>query len=119
MHIVYVKDLEFYAYHGVPAEERSIGHRYRASLRIEVDGMAVDTDDVADTVDYAAAAEAVLDVSGAAQYQTLERLAADIASEILDRFALATSVLVQLEKRLPPAEIIAEAAGVEFELRRD
>ena len=119
MFIVYLTDLEFYAYHGVPVEERAVGHRYRVSLRIEVDGMAVDTDDIDDTVDYAAAAETVLDVSGGAQYRTLERLASDMASELLSRFELATSVWIKLEKRLPPAEVIADTAGVELELRRD
>lgn len=118
MYRVFVEDLEFYAYHGVPAEERKIGHRYRASVILDVDGTAHLTDNVEDTVDYSRVAQAVELVSSSNQFLTVERLAQAVGEALLAHFALAQSVTVKIGKRLPPAEMIAESAGVELTVAR-
>jgi len=115
---VYVTNLEFYAFHGVPAEERKIGHRYRISIDVDVMGDATETDHVQGTVDYAQLAQTVEFVSSSNQYQTLERLGAAIGQAVLSHFDRVQAVRLRLEKRLPPAEMMAEAAGVEMEIRR-
>jgi dihydroneopterin aldolase len=109
---VFVKGLEFYAYHGVPAEERTIGHRYSMDLTLSVEATADVTDEVEDTVDYATAATFAQEIAQATQYRTVEKLAGVVADRLLDRYPLVHSVTVQVAKRLPPAPIIAEAVGV-------
>jgi dihydroneopterin aldolase len=115
---VFLNELEFYAYHGVPAEERAVGHRYRATISLLVDGNAHVTDEVKDTVDYGEVAKVVEQVSGRSKLNTVERLAQVIAEALLEKFELAHQVNIYLEKRLPPAPVIAESAGVELELIR-
>jgi 7,8-dihydroneopterin aldolase/epimerase/oxygenase len=118
VYLVYIEGLEFYAYHGVPAEERKIGHRYVVSLEFEVNGRADRTDKVEDTLDYAAAGLAVQEFATKGNYLTLERLAQLLGDHLLKRFPLAESVRVRLGKRLPPAAIMADEVGVEIEVSR-
>jgi 7,8-dihydroneopterin aldolase/epimerase/oxygenase len=118
VYLVYIEGLEFYAYHGVSAAEREIGHRYVVSLEFEVDGRADASDKVEDTVDYAAAAIAVQEIATKGNHLTLERLARLLGDHLLNRFRLAQSVRVRLGKRLPPAPILADEVGVEIEVTR-
>jgi dihydroneopterin aldolase len=115
---LFVTGLEFYGYHGVPPEERVVGHRYLVDLDLDVKSSAEITDDVADTVDYAAAAQIVIDVAMSNQFKTVERLAFVIAETLLARLSRIERVNIRLAKRLPPAPIIAEELGIELELSR-
>ncbi|MEQ1823334.1 MAG: dihydroneopterin aldolase [Fimbriimonadaceae bacterium] len=116
---VFVENLEFYAYHGVPDEEQAVGHRYVASISVLVNGLANDTDAIDDTVDYARLSKHVEFVSRSERYRTLERLAQVICQTILMSFPDVRRVDLKLAKRLPPAEIIAGSAGVEMFLERN
>lgn len=118
MYHVFVDNLEFYGFHGVPDAERIVGHRYRVSVKLLVDGHAPDTDEVEDTVDYATVAQTVHFVSSSNQFRTVERLAKAIAQAILSHFSRVASVQLRVEKRLPPAEMMADAAGVDLTLDR-
>ena len=115
---LFVRGLEFYAYHGVPSEERVIGHRYIVDLELDVKSSAEFSDDISDTVDYAAVAQTVLEVGTSRQFKTIERLAQAMAESLLERFSKIDRVHVTLAKLLPPAPFIAEEAGVELELSR-
>jgi len=115
---LFVTGLEFYAYHGVPPEERVVGHRYVVDLELNVKSSAEQSDDVADTVDYATAAQVVEDVGSVHQYKTLERLAFVIAETLLVRFERIEHVSIRIAKRLPPAPFIAEELGVELDMTR-
>lgn len=112
MYTVFLRGLEFYAYHGVPEAERAVGHRYAVDLEVTVTGQADRSDAIADTVDYARLGELAIEVANAAVYRTVERLAAAIAEAILQDFPMASHVRATVVKRLPPANLIAECAGV-------
>lgn len=116
---LFVTGLEFYSHHGVSAAERLVGHRYTVDLDVDIESSAEFTDDVMDTVDYAAIAQLVLEVAGSTQFNTVERLAYVIAEKLLERFTRIERVNLRLSKRLPPAPVIAEELGVELELGRD
>lgn len=118
MYQVFLDSLEFYAHHGVPAEERVVGHRYVVTLAMTVDGRATETDNVHDTVDYGEVASRVFEVATDAQFKTVERLAQRIGESLLAGFPRIQSVEVRLAKRLPPAPMIAEAAGVVLTVAR-
>jgi len=115
---VLVEGLQIYAYHGVPDAEREIGHRYLIDLKLEVDGKADQTDDVAETVDYGIAGQIAEETAVKSQFRTVERLARVIADGLLEAFALLQSVEVTVRKPLPPAPILAEAAGVRIRVSR-
>jgi len=108
---VFVKDLEFYGYHGVTSQEQAIGHRYRATARLQVDGVADETDELGDTVDYGSLAALILNLGTAKQYATVERLARVVADGILARFDSVRECEVEVAKMLPPMPVVAREAG--------
>lgn len=118
MFTVFVRGLEFYGHHGISAEERTIGHRYIADLRMEIAGEADHTDKIGDTVNYVTAAETLIEASIKAGKHTLEGTCGAIADEILSSFQLVETVWIRLAKRLPPANMMAETVGVELERSR-
>ncbi len=102
MFAVFVKGLEFYGYHGVSTEEQKVGHRYRVSITMHVEGKADETDDLANTVDYGAAAELVLKLGLESQHKTVEKLAGVIADHILVAFGSVSECQVEVAKIASP-----------------
>jgi dihydroneopterin aldolase len=94
------------------------GNDFVASLEAEVQGTADRTDRVEDTVDYAALAGLVLEVSASRQYSTVEALAAACAESALERFPAITAVTVTLDKLAPPMDAKAESCGVRLRRQR-
>ncbi len=119
MYHVLVQGLELHAYHGVPDAEREIGHRYVIDLKLDVEGKAFETDDVAETVDYAAAGKTAQDVAENQQFRTVERLARVIGEAIVAQFPLVEAADVTVRKPLPPAPMLAAFAGVSVRTQRD
>ncbi len=118
MYTVLIRGLEFYAHHGVGAEEQVVGHRYKADLEVEVDGGTDENDNIAETVDYGAVAASVTAISQGHRYKTVERLAKTVADQLLKEHPRIQSITVTLTKRLPPAPMMAEEAGVRLTVRR-
>jgi len=117
--VIFVKGLEFYAFHGVSAEERTIGHRYEIDLELTVQTEATITDSVTDSVDYGEVATEVTRYGQETQFQTVERLGQGIVDVLFSRYARVEAIRIRVAKRLPPAPIIAVAAGIElFQTRR-
>jgi 7,8-dihydroneopterin aldolase/epimerase/oxygenase len=118
MYTVFIRGIEFYGYHGVPAEEQFIGHRYRVDLELRVEGAADTTDHISETVDYGAVGAVVVEMGTSGKSHTVERLARSIGERILTDYALVESLWISVAKPLPPAPMIAAEAGVEMELAR-
>lgn len=116
---LFVEGLEFYAHHGVPDAEQAVGHRYAVDLELDVREKATLTDRIEDTVDYAAVASTLVDHAQGHQYRTLERLASAICDALFTQFSSVVEIRMRLAKRLPPAAIIAEVAGVEIVRSRE
>ena len=115
---VFLDGLEFYGYHGVPDAERSVGHRYSVDVSLDVDSQAETTDSVSDTADYGKIGAELVRFGENQQYRTIERLASEMARLVLDSNPKVTRVRLSIRKLLPPAPIIARAAGVTLELHR-
>ncbi|HVT14078.1 MAG TPA: dihydroneopterin aldolase [Fimbriimonadaceae bacterium] len=118
MYTVLIRGLEFYAHHGVGAEEQVVGHRYKADLEIEVDGGTDENDNIAETLDYGAAATSITAISQAHRYKTVEKLAKTIGDRLMREHPQIQSLTITLTKRLPPVPVIAEEAGVRLTVRR-
>lgn len=118
MFVVMIGGIEFYAYHGVTPEERAVGHRYRADLQLEVEGDADQSDDLAGTVDYGAAAETLIAVAQERSHQTVERAARRIGERLLADYPLIRSLTISLTKLAPPMPVVALEAGVRLTLSR-
>jgi 7,8-dihydroneopterin aldolase/epimerase/oxygenase len=114
MFTVIIRGLELYAFHGASAEERSLGHRYRVDLSLLVDGRADQTDRLEDTVDYGIVAALLQRIVMGRQFQTVERLAAVCADELLANFAIVKTLEIRIAKRMPPMAYVVEEAGVKL-----
>ena len=119
VYTVFLEALEFYAYHGVSAEEQRIGHRYLASIWLQVHGSADLTDDIKETVDYGDLGLFIQNLGTSNQVKTVERLAAMMCDAVLEKYPLVEEVRLLLAKRLPPAPLIAATAGVDMVRKRE
>ena len=76
-----------FAHHGVHEHERRDGQTFLFDVRLECRSAAAEaSDDLADAVDYGAVASRVVELAQGGPYDLLERLAAVIADDLLERF---------------------------------
>lgn len=79
-----IRGLEAFGRHGVLDAERELGQRFVVDVDLELSRLAsVRSDDLADTVDYAALADAVAAIVAGPPVRLLERLAGLIAERAL------------------------------------
>ncbi|MBQ8673412.1 MAG: dihydroneopterin aldolase [Bacteroides sp.] len=111
-------NLHCYACHGVMPQERLVGNRYTVNLRLRADiGEAMQSDDVAHTVNYADVCRAV-EQEMAIPSQLLEHVASRILHRLFREFPRVEAVELKLTKRNPPMGADVEAAGVEISMER-
>lgn len=98
-----IKGLEVFAHHGLLPEEKRLGQTFLFDIGLsQKQTRAPSTDDITDTVDYAAVCDCVAEVAAARSYNLLEKLASVIADEILARFPAVDRVKVRVAKTSPP-----------------
>lgn len=115
---IILKDLRFYAYHGVGAQETQVGNEFVLDLRLRMDWTcAIRSDDVNDTLSYAEAYEAVKDEM-ARPSRLLEHVAGRIARRLFQDFSSLEEIELRLVKRNPPMGADIEGAGVELRVQR-
>ena len=113
---VRLRGLEAFGRHGVHAAERELGQRFVVDLDLELaDARAAATDDLADTVDYAALADAVVALVGGPPVALLERLAGLIADRALAEPGVAA---VEVTVRKPHVALPHTVAETAVTLRR-
>ena len=114
-----LEKLRFRAFHGVLPQERTVGGDFLVTLRIGYPWQqAMETDAVADTLDYAAVYQHVRREM-AVPSQLLEHVAGRIAQTLLLAFPKITSIDLWLTKVTPPMGADCEGAGVELHLIND
>ena len=112
---VFVSGLELEARHGYYDEERQKGNKFRFDVTVStVTSDAAQSDDLDDTVDYAAVAGSIREAADGPSAKLVETLAQRIADSILERFVGAREVKVRVAKLNPPATEGAAEAGVEI-----
>ena len=115
---IYLDEMRFYAYHGVMEQERLVGGEYCVSLAVEADlTEAVRTDDVANTVNYAALYEVVKNEM-AVPSKLLEHVAGRIGRRALDMFERITTLTIRVTKLNPPMGADCKGASVELIMTR-
>lgn len=99
-----LRGLAFYAYHGVLPEERQRGNNFVVDLTIEADiSKAISTDDLDDTVNYAAVYDVVKREMNVPS-MLLEHVCGRIATVLLEEFEMLLRVSVCVVKKNPPIE---------------
>ncbi|MBR1688036.1 MAG: dihydroneopterin aldolase [Prevotella sp.] len=116
---IYLNEVRFHAFHGVMPQEKVVGADFVVDLRVGYDlSQAMQTDNVADTLSYAAVYEVVRREMEQPS-DLLERVAARIADAIGVAFAGVTSIDLRLTKVNPPMGAACAGAGVELHLIND
>ncbi len=115
---IILKNLVFYARHGVLPAEADLGQRFEIDLRLELDTRTAGlTDDVNDTVNYTRAYAIVRTICESRRFNLIESLAETIAGEILRDFPRIEALTVQVRKPGAPIPGVFDHVGVE--IRRD
>ena len=111
---------EYYGYHGVRKEERSLGGRYQVDVEISYDASkAVMSDDVSDTINYEEVLFRIREhMNGDEPYDLIETLTFDIGSSIIDAFPTATVVTVRVRKLTIPVQQVMDSVQAEITLHR-
>lgn len=102
MTFIELKQMTFHAFHGVGEQERRVGNTYRIDLRLGLDiRRAALSDDLADTVNYAAV-YAVLRDEMARPSCLIESVAARIVRRLRLDFPAIETLEIRLAKQNPP-----------------
>jgi len=114
-----IEGLEFHGFHGVPAAEREIGHRYRVDAVLELDlRPSAAADDVSLTVDYGDAARKLLDIGTGPSVQLVETLAERMCARLLTEYPRLSAVELRVAKIHPPVPLPITTAAVEIRRQR-
>ena len=112
MGTILVTGLEVLGTHGVRPEEQTRAQPFGVDLELEVDlGPAGASDDLADTIDYAAVIAVTVRIVETERFQLLERLATRIA-EACREDERVTAVTVTVRKLRPPVPASLDHVGV-------
>ena len=109
---IYLRDVRFYAHHGVLPQEGRVGGWYTVSLRVGCDlSRAAETDDVTDTVSYADLYE-LLKREMAVPSKLLEHVAGRIIKAIGQEFPQVKDIDLSITKDNPPIGADCRGAGI-------
>lgn len=115
---IHIVGLEVFAYHGVNPEEKRDGQHFVLDVVLECDLKKPGrTDNLNDTVNYAAVRKVISRVMTEQSYDLIERAAARVAEEILKADEKVERVHVLLKK--PEAPINAKFDYVAVEILRE
>ncbi len=94
--VIELKNMRFFAHHGVFSQETVVGNEFMVNLHIEADlSKACKTDNIEDTINYAAVYELVK-----SEMQKPSRLMENAAYRILERIKASFPQIVHLEVRM-------------------
>ena len=114
-----VRHLRLYAYHGVLPQEQRVGGEYDVDLRVHyIITRAMESDDVADTINYAELCQ-IVKREMAVPSKLLEHVAGRIGRAVFEAFPEATALELSLTKINPPMGADCDGAGVELYLIND
>ncbi|MDR2845399.1 MAG: dihydroneopterin aldolase [Puniceicoccales bacterium] len=112
-----INGIKAYGHHGALPEETRLGQPFKVSLELAFDTRpAAAADDLALTVDYAAAIRRVEDTLKGPPVRLIETLAGRIADAILRDFPLVQEVTVEVQK--PFAPVAADFDGLAIVITR-
>jgi dihydroneopterin aldolase len=115
--VIHLSGLEVFAHHGVFEHERQNGQLFVLDVDVEIDSTrAAASDDLGDTVNYAALAQAISDSVAGEPVNLLETLALRVLTTIFG-FEHALSAHVTIHK--PQAPMPVTLAGVSFTMFRE
>lgn len=110
-----LRDMRFYAYHGVLPQEKSVGNTFTVTLELRVDvARATITDDLNDTVDYSQIYRLV-EEEMATPSLLIEHVAGRIMRSLHQHFPTISHIRIELCKEQPPFKAQISGACITLE----
>ncbi len=117
--VISLQGIQGFGYHGVFEHERKNGQEFFVDIELSADlTRASQTDSLEDTIDYGAVCDVVVTHIVGTPVQLIEKLAADIADDILKQFLLVDSVKVIVHKPQAPVNVEILDISVSIERQR-
>ena len=116
---IYLRNMRFYAFHGVLPQEGIVGNDYLVNLVLDYDfSSALKTDDLQGTLNYAEVYQKVREEM-AVPSKLLEHVAGRIAHRLFSDFPEIQKLQLSITKVNPPMGADSDGAGVEVVLTND
>ncbi len=116
---IFMRNMLFYGYHGVLAEEKTLGQMFSVDVCLGLDlSHAGKTDDLDDTVSYAEVYQIIKDIVEKESYNLLETLAENIVHSVFNEYDRILEIEVKVSKKNPPVDGLMDCCGVSIERRR-
>lgn len=114
---IHLKQVRFFAYHGIFEEEKKLGNEYEVDILIRCASSNAIIHHLHETIDYTLVYQ-MLKERMQQPTPLLETIATEFANLVINRFALAESISFQIHKMYPPIVGFVGQVGVVFELNR-
>ena len=116
---IILRDLGFYGYHGVYAEEERLGQRFFIDLELGVDLSAPGrTDDLSTGISYADVYEVVKDAFENPRRKLLEAVAQGVVDAVFAAFQDVAWIVIRIRKPEAPIAMVRGEAAIELHRRR-
>lgn len=116
---IILKDLGFYGFHGVFAEEAKLGQRFFIDLELGADLTAPATSDQLSTgISYADIYDVVKAAFEGQRMQLLEAVANNIVEAIFAAFPAVSWIIIRLRKPEAPIAMVRGEAAIELHRQR-
>lgn len=117
---IILKDLGFYGYHGVYAEEAKLGQRFFIDIELGVDlTQPAATDRLSTGISYADIYDVVKAGFEGKRMKLLEAVAQNIVDGIFETFQTVTWVIIRLRKPEAPIAMVRGEAAIELHRQRN
>lgn len=116
---ILIRDLRFFGFHGVLAEEAALGQRFRVDITAELDlSEAGRTDDLTKTVHYGEMAMLVEEIGRTHRYKLIEALAEAMAAAIFEKYPPVERLTIRITKPEAPVPLATGVISIELERSR-
>jgi dihydroneopterin aldolase len=115
-----ISSAEFYAYHGVKAEEQVLGGKYQVDLDLYYDSReAIINDDVNYAVNYEEALFCIEEVILGDPFNLIETIANEILNSLLEKFTRIHQATVRVRKMNAPIRRVVSYVEAEQTMTRE
>ena len=112
---IILRDLGFYGYHGLFAEEERLGQRFFVDLECGVDLSAPgETDAIGHTVSYADIYDVVKATFETKRTKLIEALGQNIVTALFERFGDINWIIIRIRKPEAPIAMVRGEAAIEL-----
>jgi len=116
---IILKDLGFYGYHGVFAEEATLGQRFFIDLELGVDlSEPAATDRLSTGISYSDIYDVVKAAFETQRMKLLEAVAGNIVEKLFETFLSVNWIVIRIRKPEAPIAMVRGEAGIELHRQR-